>query len=319
MSLVSLSEVLQQADEGKYAVGAFNVSSLNQVEAIVEAAQNQHSPVILMALAGVSAYDNETQWWKNLRFRLEQDISVPVVLHLDHGSNVDDCYKAVDMGFTSVMIDASRDPVSGKANSYDHNVETTLKVVDYAGQYKVCVEGEIGTIGGGGEGDQVRAVDDITYTSPDEAQEFATTTGVNALAIGVGTSHGSVKYPPGMQPHLRMDLISDIHTRIPDTYLVLHGSSSIDADDVAMINAYHGELPPSCGIDDKEKQEAIAAGIRKINQGTDSHLAFTAAVRKYMAQHREQVDPYTYLKPGIVAMQQLAERRMQLFGSAGKA
>lgn len=316
MALVSLTDLMKDAEAGNYAVGAFNVSSFDQLEAVIEAAEEVSSPVIVMALAGVHCYSSDESWWKNMRQRVERVSDVDICLHLDHGLLEDDCYRAIDSGFTSVMIDASRDVETGKQSDFDVNISRTRTVADYAHKHGVSVEGEIGTVGGGGEGATARAATDIALTDVEEATEFAARTGVDALAVGVGTSHGSVKFPPGHIPHLAMDVIADIHRAIPQTYLVLHGSSSISADDVATINANHGKLADSTGIMDEEKVEAIANGIRKINQGTDSHLAWTAATRQYMAQHPADVDPYLYLKPGYEAMKAIVKRRLKLFGSA---
>ena len=205
------------------------------------------------------------------------------------------------------------------ANSFENNVETTLSVVEYAHAHGIDVEGEIGTIGGGGEGAAARSVDDIEYTDPAQAKKFVELTGVDALAIGAGTSHGSVKFPKGHQPHLAIDLIKEIHALVPETHLVLHGSSSIGAEDVDTINEFYGKLTPSSGIPDEEKVAAIAAGVRKINQGTDSHLAFTAAMRKYLALNPSDVDPFFYLKPGMDAMVDIVRLRMRVFGSSSKA
>ncbi|QPK94238.1 ketose-bisphosphate aldolase [Actinomyces sp. zg-332] len=314
-----MKSILDDCEKHSYAIGSFNVSSIDQVLAVIDAANLEKSPALIQPIVGTTCYDDEARWWAMIREAIVKYSEVPIGLHLDHGLSYEDCVRACESGFTSVMIDASRNVEDGVANSFEDNVETTLRVVEYAHAHGIDVEGEIGTIGGGGEGASARSVDDIEYTDPLQAKEFVTVTGVDALAIGAGTSHGSVKFPKGHQPHLAIDLIKEIHSLVPDTHLVLHGSSSIGEEDVDTINKYHGVLSPSCGIADEEKVAAIAAGVRKINQGTDSHLAFTAAMREYLALNPSDVDPYFYLKPGINAMVDIVRMRMRVFGSAGRA
>lgn len=318
MGVLSLTEVLAGAEQGGYAVGAFNVSSLDQVVAVMEAAVAERSPVIVQAIAGMSPYADEDRWWRRLR-SIVADYDVSAVVHLDHGRTADDCRRAIDAGFSSVMIDASRHPDTDEPASFDDNIELTLTVVALARPAGVSVEGELGTIGGAEAG--VRGVlEDIVFADPDNAAEFVAATGVDALAVAVGTSHGSVKFTDesGGQ-RLRIGLIEQIKSRLPDTFLVLHGSSSVPGDAVATINRYGGDVVPSYGIDLAQKREGIRSGIRKINQGTDSHLAWTAALREFLATHPAVVEPSEQLRPAMAGFQAMVQQRMREFGSSGQA
>ena len=224
--LVTMRELLDEAEKGKYAVGAYNVSDLNQAYAVLQAANEERSPVIVQAIVGVHAYSCDEHFWRLLRHLIVLEAQVPVALHLDHGTTFDDCRRAVDAGFTSVMRDASRDATTGEALNFGKNVEETLRAVEYAREYGVTVEGEIGTVGGGGEAGEEYGAFDYSISRPDEAITFAKVTGVDALALAVGTSHGSVKFPLGCQPQLDYGLIRIVHGEIPATALVLHGSST---------------------------------------------------------------------------------------------
>ncbi|BDI22110.1 ketose-bisphosphate aldolase [Herbiconiux sp. L3-i23] len=313
--LQTLAQSLAAAEAGGYAVGAFNVSDLNQAYAVLTAARRTGSPVIVQAIAGMAAYEDEAWWWARLREVVVSFDDVPAVLHLDHGRSYDDCARAIDAGFSSVMIDASRDEVTDEPSDFDSNVALSLRVVEIAHPAGVSVEGELGTIGGAEAG--VRGeVDEIVFADPEQAEEFVRRTGVDALAVAVGTSHGSVKL--GSQ-RLRIPLIAEIKERLPNTYLVLHGSSSIPGEAVATINAHGGELPESHGIDTEQKQQAIESGIRKINQGTDSHLAWTAALREFSDRERSVVEPSIATAVAMGAMERIVEQRMHEFGSVGRA
>jgi len=319
MAVLSLRQVLAGAEAGRYAVGAFNVSSLDQVVAVMEAATIEKSPVIVQAIAGMSPYANEERWWRRLRALVAEYDTVPAVVHLDHGRTLDDCVRAIDCGFSSVMIDASRDPDTDEPADFESNVRLTRSVVSVAHSAGVSVEGELGTVGGAEAG--IRGVlEDIVFADPDAALEFVEETGVDALAVAVGTSHGSVKFTDeaGGQ-RLRIGLIEQIKQKLPDTYLVLHGSSSVPPDFVATINSHGGAVVPSYGIDLEQKREGIRSGIRKINQGTDSHLAWTAALREFMETSPGVVEPGEQLRPAMGAFQSVVQRRMREFGSAGRA
>lgn len=317
MTLRTLKQVLNDAEARGYAVGAFNVSDLNQATAVLLAARAESSPVIVQAIAGMSAYDDEGWWWDRLRELIGSFPDVEAVLHLDHGRTYEDCVRAIEHGFTSVMIDASRD-AEDKPNDFESNVTLTSQVVQYAAPHGVSVEGELGTVGGA-EAGVTGVVEELVYADPDQAEDFVRRTGVDALAVAVGTSHGSVKFTDaeGGQ-RLKLDLISSIKARLPQVALVLHGSSSIPADAVETINNHGGEVRPSYGIAVDQKSQAIACGIRKINQGTDSHLVWTAALRIYLTDRPSEVEPSGATAAALQAMAGIVRQRMREFGSSGK-
>ncbi len=317
MTLLTLRQVLDRAEAGQYAVGAFNVSDLVQADAVLEAAAAARSPVIVQTLAGCSPYSSEAVWWQALRQLIGQYPDVPVTLHLDHGPDPATCRRAIDAGFTSVMIDGSLAADGQTPASLADNIAVTREVTELAHPAGISVEGELGTIGGG-EG--TANTKEIVLADPGQAAEFVTSTGVDALAVAIGTSHGAYKFDHEPGPDvLRLDLIDDIHRRVPGVHLVMHGSSSLPRELVAEVNAFGGTLPDSWGVSMADKVRAVAAGIRKINQGMDSHLAFTAAVRKTLAADAEAVDPASYLRAGRLAMRDLIAERMTAFGSAGRA
>ncbi len=318
MSIQTLAETLASARAGGYAVGAFNVSSLDQAVAALEAARAERSPVIVQAIAGMHPYPDEGWWWDRLRELVASYDEVTTTLHLDHGQTADDCVRAIEHGFSSVMIDASRDPETGEPASFEDNVRLTTVVVERAHRSGVSVEGELGTIGGA-EAGMRGEVEEIVFADPDQAEEFVRATRVDALAVAVGTSHGSVKFiDPDTILRLRIGLVEEIAARLPDTYLVLHGSSSIPADAVATINRFGGAVTPSYGIDTAQKQAAIAAGVRKVNQGTDSHLAWTAALRQRLSTAPAEVEPSLAVGAAMAAMTDIVRRRMREFGSSGR-
>jgi fructose-bisphosphate aldolase class II len=313
MGIRTLRQLLADAEDGGYAVGAFNVSSLEQAVAVMEAATAERSPVILQAISGMSPYSSEARWWRQLR------AVVAACVHLDHGRTYDDCLRAIAAGFSSVMIDASRDPDTDEPAGYEANRALTMRVVEAAHAAGVSVEGELGTVGGAEAG--VKGIlEEIVFADPDTAERFVAETGVDALAVAVGTSHGSVKFTDAAGgQRLRIGLIEQIKRRLPDTYLVLHGSSSVPADAVETINAFGGTVTPSYGIGLKQKQEGITSGIRKINQGTDSHLAWSAALREFLATQPAVVEPSEQLRPAMAAFRDMVALRMREFGSAGRA
>ncbi|MGO1837886.1 MAG: class II fructose-bisphosphate aldolase [Candidatus Microbacterium stercoravium] len=319
MTLVTLSEALTAAEAGGYAIGAFNVSSLDQAVAVLDAAEAERSPVIVQSIAGMNCYDDESAWWRRLRRLAAEPRQVPVVLHLDHGRTFEDCARAIDHGFTSVMIDASRDPRTDEPADFGANVGLTQRVVEIAHPAGVSVEGELGTIGGAEAGTRGIA-EEIVFADPDQAARFVDETHVDALAVAVGTSHGSVKFTDdaGGQ-RLRLGLISEIKARLPHTFLVLHGSSSVPADAVATINANGGAVTPSYGVSPDQKRAGISAGIRKVNQGTDSHLAWTAALRESLVRRPGVVEPSELLAPANSAFREMVAQRMREFGSSGRA
>lgn len=317
MPLVSLRQALDAARAGAYGVGAFNVTDPLQAEAVLDAAQETSAPVILQTLAGSSAHGRDELFWSLLLRIVEHYPDVPVVLHLDHGPDYATCVRAIDAGFTSVMIDGSLDPHTHRPASFEANVAVTRRVVEVAHAAGVSVEGELGTIGGSETGEEHK---EIILADPDEAAEFVRRTDVDALAVAIGTSHGAYKFsspPDGSVLH--MDLIEEIASRVPDTHLVMHGSSSLPADLRQVINAHGGTLPESWGVPEDEKARSVSMGISKINQGMDSHMAYAAALRSELARDGLTVDPAPSLRLARVAMQRLIAERMHVFGQAGHA
>lgn len=317
MALITLATALDAARAGKYGVGAFNVTDLAQAEAVMDAAAETDSPVIVQTIAGASAHGRDELFWEALLHLIARYPDVPTVLHLDHGASYEDCVRAIDAGFSSVMIDGSMRDHSTPA-TFEENVAVTRRVVEYARQHGVSVEGELGTIGGSEDGGA--SSKEIVLADPDEAERFVAETGVDALAVAIGTSHGAYKFTsPPDGTVLRMDLISEIAERIPQTHLVMHGSSSLPADLRERINAFGGKLPESWGVPESEKARSTQLGIRKINQGMDSHMAWTAEVRAYLDADGIGCDPALYGSRGRVAMQRMVAERMQVFGQAGQS
>ena len=317
MALITLRAALDAAQDGGYGVGAFNVTDLVQVEAVLDAARETDSPVIVQTIAGASAHASDELFWAATQTAIARYPDVPVVLHLDHGPSYDDCVRAIEAGFTSVMIDGSLAEDRVTHATFEENVAVTAKVQAYAAAHGVSVEGELGTIGGSEDGGEHKA---IVLADPDEAEEFVRRTHVDALAVAIGTSHGAYKFtspPDGTVLH--MDLISEIAARVPGTHLVMHGSSSLPADLREVINAHGGTLPESWGVPEAEKARSTQLGVRKINQGMDSHMAFAAAVRTQLDEDGLNVDPALHERRGRVAMQQLVAERMRVFGQAGQA
>lgn len=315
MSLVTLRHALDLAARGGYGIGAFNVTDLTQVEAVLDAAVETSSPVIVQTILGASAHRSDELFWAAILRTVDFFPEVPVVVHLDHGPTEDACRRAVDAGFTSVMIDGSIDHVTGRISSFEENVAVTQRVVEYAHAKGVSVEGELGTIGGSKDG-ETRAA--IVLADPDQAAEFVARTNVDALAVAIGTSHGAYKFdspPDGSVLH--MDLISEIKERIPNTHLVMHGSSSLPKELRDIINAHGGTLPESWGVPEDEKARSTKLGVTKLNQGMDSHMAFMAALRTSLANDGLTADPAPALRAGREAMQAMVAGRMVIFGQAG--
>jgi fructose-bisphosphate aldolase class II len=313
---VTLRQALDEARAGGYALGAFNVSDIIQAEAVLDAAAQTRSPVIVETLAGLSAHGTDERYWAQLHHLVEGYPDVPVVLHLDHGPSADVCFRAIDAGFTSVMIDGSLAP-DGSPADFESNVAVTVRVSERAHAAGVSVEGELGTIGGSKVDGSMAP---IVLADPLQAKEFVTRTEVDALAVAIGTSHGAYKFltpPDGTVLHL--GLIEEIATVVPDTHLVMHGSSSLPAILRDQVNAHGGTLPESWGVPDEEKVRSITMGVRKINQGMDNQLAFTGAVREALGTDTRGVDPAAYLRLGRSAMQDMVAARMHLFGQAGHA
>ncbi|WP_047392939.1 class II fructose-bisphosphate aldolase [Chitinibacter sp. ZOR0017] len=329
MPLVSLRQVLDHAAEHGYGVPAFNVNNLEQVQAILQAAEATRSPVILQASAGARKYAGEQFLKQLIEGALASFPHLPIVMHQDHGTSPAVCLTAIKHGFSSVMMDGSLLDDGKTPSSYDYNVAVTQEVVRMAHACGVSVEGEIGCLGrldtGRGEAeDGVGAERALSHaemlTDPWQAKEFVAATQVDALAIAIGTSHGAYKFSaPPTGAVLDIERVKVIHDTIPNTHLVMHGSSSVPQDLLQQIRQYGGELPPTWGVPIEEIQRAIRWGVRKINIDTDLRLAMTAAIRKHLAEHPADFDPRQYLKPAISAMQTICRARYVDFGCAGMA
>ncbi len=320
MPLVSLRQVLDEAAKGGYGVGAFNVNNMEQIQSIMEAARETKSPVIVQASRGARAYSQDNFLYHLMLAAAELYPEIPMVLHLDHGNGFETCESAVKLGFTSVMMDGSLLPDGKTPATFEQNVEITKRVVEMAHAKGVSVEGEIGVLGGIEDGHGAGGSGLEHVTDPDQAVEFAERTGVDALAIAIGTSHGAYKFsakPTG--DVLKMDLLIKIHKMLPKTHLVMHGSSSVPKDLQDIINQYGGKLKPTWGVPVEEIQLGIKNGVRKINVDTDSRLAITGAIRKVFAETPEKFDPRDYLKPAREAMKKVVALRMTQFGQAGHA
>jgi fructose-bisphosphate aldolase class II len=319
MALVTLRQVLDEASKGNYGVGGFNVNNMEQIQAIMEAAKETNSPVILQASRGARKYANDKFLYHLMLAANEIYPEIPIVLHQDHGS-LDACKSAVDLGFTSVMIDGSLKEDHKTPASYEENVAVTKEVVAYAHAKGVSVEAELGVIGGIEDGAGAGEMQSHFLTDPDQAVKFVNETGVDALAVAIGTSHGVYKFskkPDGSV--LVMDRIVEIHKRLPDTHLVMHGSSSVPQELLQIINQYGGQIKPTYGVPLEEIEKGIQHGVRKINVDTDTRLAITAAIRKFFVEHPEKFDPREYMTEGRTANQQMIADRMKAFGQAGHA
>ena len=317
MALVSLRQALDEASKGGYGVGAFNVNNLEQVQAIMQAAWATKSPVIIQASRGARKYTNDLFLQHLILAATELYPEIPAVMHQDHGNSPETCRTAIEMGFTSVMMDGSLQEDGKTPADYDYNVKVTREVVEMAHAQGVSVEGELGCLGGIEDG---VGSGEIHLTEPDEAERFVADTGVDALAVAIGTSHGAYKF--SRKPDrdvLRMDLIEEIHRRLPDTHLVMHGSSSVPQELIAQINAFGGRIKETWGVPVEEIQAGIRHGVRKINVDTDCRLAITGAIRKFFVENPAEFDPRGYLTPARSAMQAVVEARMRSFGQAGHA
>jgi len=318
--MVSMRQVLDEAAKGGYGVGAFNVNNMEQIQSIMEAARETKSPVIVQASRGARSYTNDRFLYHLMMAATELYPEIPIVLHQDHGNSPETCKSAIEMGFTSVMMDGSLMPDGKTPTDFEYNVRVTREVVELAHERGVTVEGELGTLGGIEDG--VGAdVDPMSHlTDPDQAVEFVERTGIDALAVAIGTSHGAYKFtkkPTGEV--LVMTRIEEIHRKLPNTHLVMHGSSSVPQDLQDVINKYGGQMKQTYGVPVEEIQRGIKHGVRKINVDTDSRMAITGAIRKVFAEHPEAFDPRDYLKPARAAMQAVVKARMLAFGQAGHA
>ena len=312
MSLVNTKEMFKKAYSGGYAIGAFNVNNMEIVQGITEAAAELKAPVILQASAGARKYATHTYLIKLVESAVIEHPEIPITLHLDHGPSVEVCKDCIDGGFTSVMFDGSSKP-------YETNIEETRKVVEYAHKYNVTVEAELGQLAGIEDAVNVDA-DKAQFTDPGQVQDFVTRTGVDSLAIAIGTSHGAYKFKPGQNPQLRFDILKEVSDRLPGFPIVLHGASSVPQEFVKMVNQYGGQMPDAIGIPEEMLRKAATMAVCKINVDSDLRLAMTGSVRKHMAEHPDHFDPRQYLGDGRDAIKALVEHKINtVLGSAGKA
>ena len=328
MALISMRQLLDHAAENGYGVPAFNVNNLEQMRAIMEAANETASPVIVQASAGARKYAGPNFLRHMILAAIEEFPHIPIVMHQDHGVSPAVCQRSIQMGFSSVMMDGSLGEDGKTPTDYDYNVRVTRLVVDMAHACGVSVEGELGCLGSlesgqAGEEDGIGAEGILSHdqmlTDPEEAAQFVKATGVDALAIAIGTSHGAYKFsrkPTG--DILAIDRIKAINKRIPNTHLVMHGSSSVPQDLLAIIRANGGEMKETYGVPVEEIQEGIKHGVRKINIDTDIRLAMTAAVRKFLNENKSHFDPRDYLKPARAAAKAICKQRYEQFGCAGQ-
>ncbi len=318
MPLVSMRQLLDEAAKGGYGVGAFNVNNMEQIQAIVSAAIETNSPVIIQASRGARSYAEDRYLYHLILAANELHPEVMIAMHQDHGNSFETCKSAIELGFTSVMMDGSLKADGKTPNTFEENVEVTRRTVEYAHERGITVEGEIGVLGGVEDGHGAGGTGLEHLTDPDQAVEFAERTGVDALAIAIGTSHGAYKFnkkPDGSV--LKMNLLIEIHKRLPHTHLVMHGSSSVPKDLQDIVNQYGGHLKETWGVPVEEIQLGIKNGVRKINVDTDNRLAMTGAIRKVFGESPDKFDPRDYLKPAREAMQKLVAQRMREFGQAG--
>ena len=312
MPLVNTKEMFKKAYEGGYAIGAFNVNNMEIVQGITEACQELNAPVILQVSAGARKYANHTYLVKLVEAAVKVNPDIPIALHLDHGASYEICKDCIDGGFTSVMFDGSSKP-------YEENVEEARRVAEYAHKYNVTVEAELGQLAGVEDEVSVEA-DKAQFTDPEQVQDFVTRTGVDSLAIAIGTSHGAYKFKPGQKPQLRLDILQEVSNRLPGFPIVLHGASSVIPEYVEMVNKYGGEMPDAIGSPEEMLREAAKMAVCKINIDSDIRLAMTATIRKYFAENPTHFDPRQYLAPARTAVKDMVAHKINVvLGCAGKA
>lgn len=314
MPLVPLRQMLDEAAKSDYALGAYNVNNMEQIQAIMSAARETQSPVIIQASRGALKYSNFTYLKYLMVAAVEENPEIPVALHLDHGNSLETAKKAISLGFTSVMIDGSLKEDSKTPTTYKENVEVTRSVVEYAHPLGVTVEGELGTLGGieDGVGSGI-----VQLTEPDQAVEFVEKTQVDALAVAIGTSHGAYKFKAA--PKLALDIVKEINSRLPELHMVMHGSSSVPQGLVEIINRYGGKMPNARGVPMDQIQSVIPYGVRKVNIDSDGRIAVTGAIRKVFVETPEKFDPRDYMKPAREALADLVAGKMRDLGTAGHA
>ncbi len=329
MAFITLRQLLDHAAEHGYGVPAFNINNMEQLRGIMEAAAKTESPVILQASRGARAYAGDAILRAMVTAAVEMYPDIPVCLHLDHGDKPATCLSAIQVGFTSVMMDGSLEEDGKTPASYEYNLEVTRKVVEMAHWVGVSVEGELGCLGsletGHGEKEDGHGAEgalsrEQLLTDPDQAKDFVARTGVDALAVAIGTSHGAYKFkrkPTG--DILAMDVVRAIHERLPNTHLVMHGSSSVPQELQDLFNRFGGEMPQTWGVPVSEIQEGIRHGVRKINIDTDCRIAMTAEFRRVAMEKKGEFDPRNFLKPAMAALTKLCAQRFEEFGTAGQA
>ena len=311
MPLVNTKEMLKKAYNGGYAVGAFNVNNMEIVQGITEACRDLNSPVILQVSSGARKYASHTYLIKLVEAAVAET-PVPIALHLDHGDSFELCKSCIDGGFTSVMIDGSHLP-------YEENIALAKKVVEYAHPRNVTVEAELGRLAGIEDEVNVSA-ENASYTDPAQVEDFVERTGVDSLAIAIGTSHGAYKFKPGQKPQLRFDILREIEARLPNFPIVLHGASSVIPEFVEQINANGGQMPDAIGIPEEMLREAAKMAVCKINIDSDLRLAITATIRKHLFENPSHFDPRQYLKPAREAIYNMVNHKIEhVLGSANKA
>ncbi len=321
MALVNTKKMFEQAYKNGFAVGAFNVNNMEIVQGITEACKEEKAPVILQVSKGARAYANHTYLVKLVEAAVLECPEIPVALHLDHGPDFETCKSCIDGGFTSVMIDGSH-------LSFEENIALTKKVVEYAHDHGVSVEGELGTLAG--IEDEVVVEGEGSYTRPEEVEEFVTKTGVDSLAIAIGTSHGAYKFKPEqctrnekgilVPPALRFDILEEVSKRLNGFPIVLHGSSSVPQDFVKMINENGGKMPDAIGVPEEQLREASKLAVCKINIDSDLRLAMTGTIRKFFNEHPDKFDPREFLKPARANIKEMVKHKLiNVLGCAGKA
>ena len=322
MALVTTTEMFKKAYNGGYAVGAFNVNNMEIVQAITEACKEEHAPVILQVSKGARAYANHTYLVKLVEAAVIECPEIPIALHLDHGDSFETCKSCIDGGFTSVMIDAS-------SKSFEENIAITKRVVEYAHDHGVVVEAELGSLAGIEDEVNVSA-EAASYTRPEEVEEFVARTGCDSLAIAIGTSHGAYKFTPEqctvneqgilVPPALRFDVLEEITKKLPGFPIVLHGSSSVPQEYVAMVNANGGKMPNAIGVPEEQLRKAAGLSVCKINIDSDLRLAMTGTIRQFFNDQPSKFDPREYLKPARANIKEVVRHKLiHVLGCAGKA
>ena len=311
MSLVTTKDLMLDAQKNHYAIGAFNAENMEMVQAIIAAAEELRAPVIVQTTPGTLKYASPAMFHAMVA-AAASEASVPVVMHLDHGSSYELAMQAFRAGYTSVMID-------GSSKSFEDNIALTRQVVEYAHDHGVVVEAELGTLAGVEDDVHVEA-EDSSYTRPEDVEEFVTRTGCDSLAIAIGTSHGAYKFKPGTKPHLRFDILEEVAQRLPGFPIVLHGASSVPQEFVRIINEHGGKMPDAIGIPEEMLRQAATMAVCKINIDSDLRLAMTASIRKYFDEHPEGFDPRAYLKPARTAIHDMVRHKIvDVLGCDGKA